>query len=70
MVTRFSAQFVWFLAAACTVEPERSQINQKTVQRQVAADVARVCGLPADERQSEIERIRVTEGIAIVCTHD
>jgi hypothetical protein len=69
MTSRFSLQFVWLLAAACAAQP-KSGVNHKTIQREVAADVARVCALPPDERQAEIERIRSNDGVAIVCPRD
>jgi len=57
------------LATACAAEP-KSVADHKTIQREVAAEVARVCTLPLAERQSEIERIRLNDGVAIVCPRD
>jgi hypothetical protein len=69
MATRFSALFGVLLVAACISMP-KSGVDHKTMQRTVAGDVGRVCALPPNERQSEIERIRSQEGIAIVCPND
>lgn len=63
---RISTQLLWLLTAACAIEPKPG-VEQNQIQGQVARDVARICALPPAERQSEIERLKATEHIAIVC---
>ena len=69
MVIRFSAPFLWLLVSACALEPKPA-VEHRQIQKEVAADVARICALPAGERASEIERIRSNDGVAIVCSTD
>jgi hypothetical protein len=66
MAIRCSAPFLWLVVSACASEPKAAPEHNR-IQKEVAADVARICALTAGERQAEIERIRSNDGVAIVC---
>jgi len=46
------------LLASCAEPPVRSQVTQ---------EIHRICALPANDRQAEIDKVRASSGLVIVC---
>jgi hypothetical protein len=58
--------FVALQLSGCAAESQRRSEDAQ-VQRQVSADIARICALPQTDRQSEIDRVKQQYGMTIVC---
>jgi hypothetical protein len=55
------------LAAACSNSERRQENENTTVKNELSREVQRVCALPVNQRQGEIDRLLRDSGLVIVC---
>jgi hypothetical protein len=53
--------------AACETEAERRAKENAAVNKQAGDEIARICALPEDQRDAELNRIRVQSGVVLYC---
>lgn len=53
--------------AACVTDTERRRRQDASLKEDLAREMRRVCALPQDEREAEIEKISDTSGVLVYC---
>jgi len=52
---------------ACALPTERQEPGKAETKKQVATEITRICSLPPDQREAELERLQAAFGIVAYC---
>jgi hypothetical protein len=57
------------VTACTTAAPDRRAEERQAIQTHAAQEIKRICALPEDQRQVEIDKIRKEAGLTVVCSN-
>ena len=53
--------------AACEAPAERQAAENARIQKQAAKEINRICALPMEQREAELEKIKEQSGMVLYC---
>lgn len=53
--------------AGCESAAERQATQRARTEKQAAAEIDRICGLPAEQREAELKKIQKESGVTLYC---
>jgi outer membrane biogenesis lipoprotein LolB len=52
---------------ACTVPAQRRAQENATLQKDVSAEISRICALPPTQREAEVQKVKDQYGVVVFC---
>ena len=56
-----------FMLGACESTAERQAAQRARTEKQAAAEIDRICALPAEQRVAELKKIQEQSGVVLYC---
>lgn len=58
---------VFCTLVACETPADKQSARNAEINRQAAVEINRICSLPKDEREAELQKIKQESGVVLYC---